>query len=215
MARKKNPNLEAARARMYHDHVFACAERLLYERGYEATTIQEIAEEAGISLKTLYATFPGKAEIFQDIVTTRGHIFLDATRAGSEIEGSALERLESSLRAIVGFLVEHDHYRRLLIQQGRAWGLDPGKGEDHAAWLNGIAQAASIIRQGIEEGVFYDEDPVLQAITMLSVVQVQLSGLIDRSEGEPDVEAIAAKVLLQLRRLLCVDPEPPVARKVA
>lgn len=214
MVRKKNPNLEAARSRMYHDLVFACAERLFAERGYETTTIQEIAEEAGISLKTLYATFPGKAEIFQDIVTTRGRAFLDATRAGTEIEGSALERLESSLRAIVAFLVAHDHFRRILIQQGRAWGLDPGEG-DRAAWLDGIAQAASMIRQGIDEGVFHAEDPELQAITMLSVVQVQLSGLIDRSEGEPDVEAIAAQVLLQLRRLLCVDPQPPAARKVA
>lgn len=215
MPRKKNHNLAAARARMYHDLVFECAERLFAERGYEATTIQEIAEEAGISLKTLYAAFPGKTEIYQDVVTTRGHAFLEATRAASEGEGNALERLEVSVRAMVDFLVEHDDFRRILIHQGHAWGLAPGTGAERADWLAGIEHAAATIRQGIDEGVFHDEDPQLQAITMLSVLQVQLSGLIERSESEPNREAIAGQVLLQLRRLLCIEPEPTTALQVA
>jgi AcrR family transcriptional regulator len=214
MARKKNPNLAAARARMYHDLVFACAERLFAERGYEATTIQEIAEEAGISLKTLYATFPGKIEIYEDIVTSRGHAFLEATRAAGT-DGNALERLEHSVRTMVDFLVEHDDFRRILIQQGHAWGLDPGSSVERADWLAGLDHAAATIRQGIDEGVFHDEEPELQAITMLSVLQVQLSGLIDQSKGEPDREAIASQVLLQLCRLLCRDPEAMATRQVA
>ena len=215
MARKKNSNLEAARARMYHGLVFECAERLFAEHGYEATTIQEIAEEAGISLKTLYATFPGKAEIYDDIIHTRTLAFLEATHEPGWDEGNGLERLETSLRAIVNFLVDHDHFRRILIGQGHAWGLDPGSDAERGPWLEGISRAAAIIRQGIDEGLFHDENPELQAITMLSVMQVQLSGLIEHSDGPPDSDAIAAQVLLQLRRLLCRDPEAPAARQVA
>lgn len=215
MARKKNRNLEAARSRMYRELVAECAERLFAERGYDATTIQEIAEEAGISLKTLYSAFPGKAEIYEDIVTRRGRAFLEATRAAERGEGSALERLEASVRAIVDFLVKHDDFRRILIRQGRAWGLDPGSEAERGPWLEGIAEAADIIRQGIAEGTFHEEDPGLQAITMFSVLQVQLSGLVDRSEGKPDFETVTERLLLQARRLLCRDPDAAAARKRA
>jgi AcrR family transcriptional regulator len=215
MPRKKNRNLEAARSRMYRELVFECAERLFAERGYEATTIQEIAEEAGISLKTLYGAFPGKAEIYEAIVTTRGRAFLEATRAAERGVGSGLERLEASVRAIVDFLVKHDDFRRILIRQGRAWGLDPGSEAERGPWLEGIAEAADIVRQGIAEGVFHDEDPELQAITVFSVLQVQLAGRIDRSRGKPDAAALAAQLLLQMRRLLCRDPEAAAPQPVA
>src|SRR5262249_13217196 len=61
--KKKNSNLEAARSRMYHDLIFECAERVFAEKGFDESTMQDVAAEAGISLKTLYATFPGKNEI--------------------------------------------------------------------------------------------------------------------------------------------------------
>jgi AcrR family transcriptional regulator len=58
--KKKNSNLEAARTRMYHDLIFECAERVFAEKGFDESTMQDVASEAGISLKTLYATFPGQ-----------------------------------------------------------------------------------------------------------------------------------------------------------
>ena len=87
--KKKNSNLEAARTRMYHDLIFECAERVFAEKGFDESTMQDVASEAGISLKTLYATFPGKNEIYTEIQAVRGMAFLDRVRGANE--GSALE----------------------------------------------------------------------------------------------------------------------------
>jgi AcrR family transcriptional regulator len=41
--------------------ILATAERLFAERGYAAVTMEEIAQEVGISLATVYLHFPGRA----------------------------------------------------------------------------------------------------------------------------------------------------------
>src|SRR5215510_15087642 len=121
--KKKNSNLEAARSRMYHDLIFECAERVFAEKGFDECTMQDVATEAGISLKTLYATFPGKNEIYNEIQAVRGMAFLERVRSANE--GNALDRFESGLRAFVSFLIDHDAYRMILLREGQAWGLDP------------------------------------------------------------------------------------------
>ena len=63
--------LEQARQRMYHDLIFESAEHVFAEKGFDDAIMQEIAAEAGVSLKTLYATFPGKRELYDEIQAVR------------------------------------------------------------------------------------------------------------------------------------------------
>jgi AcrR family transcriptional regulator len=213
--KKKNSNLEAARTRMYHDLIFDCAERVFAEKGFDESTMQDVASEAGISLKTLYATFPGKNEIYAEIQAVRGVAFLEAVRSGAG-GGSALEQLEFGLRAFVTFLVEHDAYRRILLREGQAWGLNPAAEEARQHWRAGTGYVAGVIQQGIDEGVFHDGDPELLAATVTAVMQVQLAGRLYRvAGGKPDAEEIVRGTLVVLRRMLCVVPEPARKRQVA
>ncbi len=212
--KKKNSNLEAARSRMYHDLIFECAERVFAEKGFDESTMQDVASEAGISLKTLYATFPGKNEIWTEIQAVRGLAFLERVR-GSDGEASAIEKLEAGLRAFVTFLLEHDAYRRILLREGHAWGLDPNTENTREHWRAGTGYVAAIVRQGIEEGVFHKGDPELLAASVTAVMQVQLGGRLFASANQPDAEEIVSGTLELLRRMLCVNPEPTQARRVA
>src|SRR5574338_21229 len=63
---------ERARERMYRELVFESAEHVIAAKGLDATTMQEIAAEAGISLRTLYATFPSKEELVAEVQRVRG-----------------------------------------------------------------------------------------------------------------------------------------------
>jgi AcrR family transcriptional regulator len=212
--KKKNPNLEAARSRMYHDLIFDCAERVFAEKGFDESTMQDVASEAGISLKTLYATFPGKTDIYAEIQMTRGLAFLAAVREGAG-EGNALERLEGGLRAFVDVLLAHEPFRRILLREGRTWGLNPATKHTREAWQAGIDYVARVVRRGIEEGVFHPGDPELLAGTVMAVMQVQLAGLLLKVGDDADSEAIVDEILVLLRRILCVDPTPEKARRVA
>jgi AcrR family transcriptional regulator len=58
--RPPGPTSQGAAAR---DRLYAIAMRLIAERGYEATTLRDIAKEAGVSVGLLYRYFPGKQAV--------------------------------------------------------------------------------------------------------------------------------------------------------
>ena len=64
--------LEDARTRMYQDLIFESAECVFGQKGFENATMQDIAAEAGVSLKTVYASFAGKKELYDAIMLRRG-----------------------------------------------------------------------------------------------------------------------------------------------
>src|SRR5437660_5927156 len=86
-------HLAAAKARMYRDLVFESAERVFAEAGFEGATMQAIAAEAGISLKTLYATFPGKDDVYREIRKQRAREFLEHATKSVQDAGSVTQRL--------------------------------------------------------------------------------------------------------------------------
>lgn len=45
------------------DHLYATAIRMIADRGYEATTLRDIAKEAGVSVGLLYRYFPSKRAV--------------------------------------------------------------------------------------------------------------------------------------------------------
>ena len=89
-----------------------------------------------------------------------------------------------------------------LLQEGHAWGLDPRAGEARAFWKAGLATTRDVLADGIERGEMLPADPDLMAPTVNAVLQVQLAGLLKRSDA-PDVDALCDEILRILRRMLC------------
>jgi AcrR family transcriptional regulator len=207
---RKKSNVAAARIRMYHDLVFECAERVFAEEGFSESTMQDLAAEAGISLKTLYASFAGKDEIYREILAVRGDALLDAIQSARQTDGSALEKLARGMHGIVAHLVENRRFFRILLQEGHAWGLNPNSGEGRDSWEAGLMAVREVLVDGIASGEFLPCDPDLLAPTVNAILQVQLAGLLDRG-GELDSRAISDEIMVSLRRLLCGEPEPAAA----
>src|SRR3982750_1566386 len=58
--RPAGPTVQGTAAR---DRLYATAMRLIAQRGYEATTLRDIAKEAGVSVGLLYRYFPSKQAV--------------------------------------------------------------------------------------------------------------------------------------------------------
>lgn len=56
--------LRASRARRTRDAIQASALRLAHERGYDATTVEDVAADAGVSRRTVFNYFPTKIDMF-------------------------------------------------------------------------------------------------------------------------------------------------------
>ena len=189
---------------MYRDLVFTAAEKVFAARGFAGAAMQEIAAEAGISLKTLYATFRGKDEIYRAISEQRRGEFLASVAGSVSPEGGVLERLAQGVRAYVDFLLAHRSYLSIQLREGRGWGLDPAD-ESRGVWQSGLELQAALVRAGITEGIFHDGDPELMAATAIAIMQVQLAGLVARSDA-PDAAAISAEIVGELERYLRQSP---------
>ena len=192
---------------MYRQLVFESAERVFADQGFSESTMQDVASEAGISLKTLYATFSGKDEIYGEIQEVRGNEFFEYVASTFPSEGSILEQFEASVRGYVDYLVTHRNFLRIHVREGRAWSLRPGLEASAGAWRQGIQLFATALQQGMEAGVFYQGDPELMAATGIAIMQVQLIGLIDRSDN-PEADVISKEILRQLYRSFCIAGEP-------
>ena len=100
----KSPSgsLRAERAGVTRQHIAGAARRLFGSRGYGATTLRDIATEAGVAVQTVYAVFGSKANILRTLREAVAHdpaadaAFAEAMAASSFDEATA--RFAHSIR---------------------------------------------------------------------------------------------------------------------
>lgn len=189
-----------ARAQMYRALILRCAERVFAERGYHAAKMREVAARAGISLNTLYATFPSKREVFEALHEMRGAEFLAEVDAALAAPGGAREALRRGVQAFVDYLVRHEDYLRVDLREGRSWAI--GDVEASPSFQAGIRHWKELMKRGIAEGVFHDDDPDVMAVTAFGLMQIQLAAWLAKS-GAHDAKRITQRVWRQIQRALC------------
>ena len=67
----ESQTLKEARQKAYRQVILSAAERVFANYGFEAAKIQMIAEEADVSVGTIYSVFGSKSELFGVVLTHR------------------------------------------------------------------------------------------------------------------------------------------------
>lgn len=107
---RKSPRQE--RSRRTVERILDAAARIFHEHGYAGATTNDIADEAEVSVGSLYQYFPNKDALL--VALTRRHI--EATTAGLAdlLRGlNAEQGFDGILRAVVDFLVEQHELDQL------------------------------------------------------------------------------------------------------
>ncbi|WP_410816379.1 TetR/AcrR family transcriptional regulator [Micromonospora sp. 050-3] len=66
----KRPDKRAERSRRTREKVVEAARELFLAQGYGATSLQEVADRAGVAVQTVYFVFRNKRTLFKDVVDT-------------------------------------------------------------------------------------------------------------------------------------------------
>lgn len=204
----RKADLGETRARMYRELVFDAAERVFAEKGFRASRMEDIAAEAGISLRTVYATFRGKNELYRQIEETRiGQLF-----ASVVIDESLppLPRLVAVVRCYLDFLVSHPAYLRMHLRQGQTWAVeidDEGTAVEGRIAL-GVPELAKIFRAGMDDGTFHAGNPEVAARLMLASQQILLADWVRNGGREPAAQLVD-DVVLQIERSFVTRPPAP------
>ena len=87
-------------------------------QGFEATSLREIAGDAGVDVALISYRFGGKQGLWKDIVSQAGadlSVALERASVDSE-EASAQHRLDHSARAFLAYLLDRPEVPRLLLR---------------------------------------------------------------------------------------------------
>jgi AcrR family transcriptional regulator len=150
------------------DLIQEAAKRVFLSKGYAGATVEDIATEAEVSIGTIYLYFMNKEDLYASLNLKTIMAFEEAAARVSATEGmGAEEKLDITCETMYTiFRSDPVGLRGLLHTQveGSFQLLSPRLMESlNRSGQSALAALASIIRQGMEEGVFVPGDPIVLA----------------------------------------------------
>lgn len=157
------------RKRLRKDEIIAEATRLFAERGYEGTSMGDLAERVGLRKASLFHHFPSKDVLYATVLTQLMEGVKVAILSAATAEGSFAERLDGLTDALTATLGAQPHAARLLIREAMDWG--PVMKGGLAASINDVLAASlEFARAGQREGAFNpDVDPTHVIVSLIGI----------------------------------------------
>src|SRR4051794_11368852 len=163
--------------------------RLIFEQGYAAMSLRDLAAEVGIQVGSLYNHISTKQELLFDLV--QDHVNALLRELDQALEGK--QGPEPKLRAFVAFHVSYHMIRKreTFIANSELRSLEPKNYEAIVALRSAYeARLARILSEGVSEGVFEVVDIRVATFAILA----QLTGICSwyRPGGRLTKDAIIA-----------------------
>jgi AcrR family transcriptional regulator len=150
------------------------AARVFRERGFDASTINDIASESGIDRATMYYYFTDKYEIFAAVIADAVSANVATAEGIAEGPGTAVEKVEQLVSALLRSYETHYPYLFVYIQEDVAkLGTADTKSLKMLRDLGRRYHFAieNTVRAGIESGEFHpDHDPRLSTYFLLGAL---------------------------------------------
>ncbi|MFF8605150.1 TetR/AcrR family transcriptional regulator [Streptomyces sp. NPDC015346] len=162
---------QATRAKLYESAV-----TLIAEQGFSATTVDEIAERAGVAKGTVYYNFKSKTELFEELLRHGVGLLTASLREAAEETarrgGSRVDALDAMIRAGLVFIDRYPAFTQLYVAElwrtNRAWNETLLVVRQQA-----VAVVEGVLREAVEAGELSEEiDIPLTAAALVGMVLV-------------------------------------------
>lgn len=155
------------------NEILAVAQSLIYAKGYEQMTIQEILDEVQISKGAFYHYFNSKQHLLEALIEhMQDEVERFITPIVQDPELPALEKLQRLIDTSSRWKIARKDY---ILSLMRVWYADDNAIVRHKVQSGLVKQTApiftAIIRQGIDEGTFTTPYPDQMGEIILSVLQ--------------------------------------------
>ncbi|WP_217237225.1 TetR/AcrR family transcriptional regulator [Streptomyces sp. AC555_RSS877] len=173
---------EATRQKLYE-----AAVTLIAEQGFSATTVDEIAERAGVAKGTVYYNFASKSVLFEELLRHGVQLLSASLREAAEQTarqgGSKVDALDAMIRAGLVFIQTYPSFTQLYVAElwrtNRAW-----QSTLMVVRQEAVAVVEGVLREGVDNGEFSDEIDV--QLTAAALVGMVLVAALDWQSFQPE-----------------------------
>lgn len=167
--------------------IFEAAMELFAQKGYDATSVEEITSVVGIAKGTLYYHFSSKEEIFYFLVEEGMNLLKNSIEIKTSKYPNTIDKIKAIILIQIKIVVKYENLITLLISQ--MWGKEERNLKcreyinDYTSFIEGI------IKKGIENGEIVQGNPDILASWLFGFT---CSGLLHKlKEGkELDIQEI-------------------------
>ncbi|MFF3156439.1 TetR/AcrR family transcriptional regulator [Streptomyces sp. NPDC057910] len=162
---------QATRQKLYE-----AAVTLIAEQGFSATTVDEIAERAGVAKGTVYYNFKSKTELFEELLRHGVGLLTTSLQAAAdetdERGGTKVEALDAMIRAGLDFIHRYPAFTQLYVAElwrtNRAW-----QSTLLVVRREAVAVVETVLRDAVGAGELSEEiDIPLTAAALVGMVLV-------------------------------------------
>ncbi|QFZ76845.1 TetR family transcriptional regulator [Streptomyces fagopyri] len=187
---------EATRQKLYE-----AAVTLIAEQGFSATTVDEIAERAGVAKGTVYYNFASKAVLFEELLRHGVGLLTASLREAAERTeregGTRVDSLDAMILAGLVFMDRYPAFTQLYVAEvwrtNRAW-----QSTLMVVRREAVAVVEDVLRAGVAGGELSDEIDI--PLTAAALVGMVLVAALDWQAFQPersldDVHAALSRLL--------------------
>jgi AcrR family transcriptional regulator len=193
------------------EKLFRAAVTLIAEQGFSATTVEEIAEHAGVAKGTVYYNFASKSELFEELLRHGVELLTTSLREAASATAASgrghVDALDAMVRAGLAFIDRYPAFTRLYVAElwrtNRSWNETLLAVREEA-----VAVVERELRAGVADGELSGDIDV--TLTAAALVGMVLVAALDWKAFQPqrtldDVHG-ALSLLLQGRVGGCAQP---------
>jgi AcrR family transcriptional regulator len=179
------------------DEIVLAAEKVFFSKGFDLSTMDDIAEAAELSKGTLYLYFKSKEDLHLAVARKSIHLLRAVTLKSTEGEGNALEKLGRMGRACIAFSRSNPDRMRAIMtleeMESQALHVTASDVKEMIYKESTVETVIEVVEQGVKERLIRSDIPSLLIahtlwMTVLSVVRfvTMKPGLLEALELSQD-----------------------------
>ena len=160
--------------------IFETSMKLFAEKGYDATSIEEITSVVGVAKGTLYYHFSSKEEIFNFLVDEGMKLLQNSISIKTAQKNNTIDKLKSIILIQLKILYKYEDFITIILSQ--MWGNEPRNKECKKYVVQYLQIIEKIVRDGIKNGEIINDDAETIASEIFSKTCTSLIFKIKRNE---------------------------------
>ena len=129
--------------------IFETSMKLFAEKGYDATSIEDITATVGVAKGTLYYHFSSKEEIFNFLVEEGMKLLKNSIEIKTSNLDNSIDKLKAIILIQIKITIKYENFISMLLSQ--IWGQEPRNKKCRDSVFEYINMIEDIIQEGIEK----------------------------------------------------------------